>query len=82
MLSLALMIANGAPDAPPAPPPAPLRCRGCRHLVTRHHPAGTAGPEGTSARCMGGGGGLRLIGWHWQPQDAAPHWCPLRSARA
>lgn len=79
MLTLALMIAHGVPDAPP---PAPLRCAGCRHLVTRHHPAGTAGPEGTSARCLSHPGGLRLIGWHWQRQDAAPHWCPLRGQGA
>jgi hypothetical protein len=81
MLTLVAMIACGVPDAPPADrsPPAPTRCQGCPSLVTRHHPAGTAGPGGTSARCLRAEGGLRLIGWHWQPVDAAPHWCPRRA---
>lgn len=82
MLTVTLMIANGVPDAPAAPPAAPLRCSGCKHLATRHHPAGIIGPHGTSARCVAAEGGTRLIGWEWQPHDASPPWCPLRGARA
>jgi hypothetical protein len=84
MLTVIAMIAHSVPDAPPrdpAPPP-PLRCTGCQHLVTRHHPAGIIGPHGTSARCLGAEGGTRLIGWEWQPADRPPHWCPKRSASA
>lgn len=77
MLHLPSMIAHGVPDA--APPP-PLTCAGCEHLATRQHPAGTAGPHGTSARCKADAQGPRVIGWEWQPADRAPHWCPKRSA--
>jgi hypothetical protein len=79
MLTVPDMMANAAHDAPP-PPPVPLRCHGCAHLATREHPAGTLGPHGTSARCKAAEGGTRVIGWEWQPQDAAPPWCPKRSA--
>ena len=79
MLSLPEMIAHAAPDAPPGPAPRP-NCQGCNRLVTRSHPAGTAGPPTTSARCLGPQHGPRLIGWHRQPTDAAPHWCPGRVA--
>jgi len=83
MLTLTLMIAHSVPDAPRhAPPPVPLRCTGCRHLATRHHPAGTFGPNGTSARCVAAEGGTRLIGWEWRPHDPSPPWCPARSANA
>lgn len=82
MLTLPDMIAKGVADAPPAPPPTPLRCQGCKHLVTRHHPAGMIGPHGTSARCLKAEGGTRLIGWEWQPHDKPPHWCPLLGAGA
>ena len=81
MLTLALMIVNRVPDAPrDASPPAPLRCTGCRHLATRHHPAGIIGPHGTSARCIAAEGGTRRISWEWQPHDPSPTWCPKRSA--
>lgn len=83
MLTLTAMVTHGVPDAPPAdPPPALPRCQGCPSLVTRHHPAGMAGPGVTSARCLAAGDGRRLIGWHWQPQDAPPHWCPRRGGQA
>jgi hypothetical protein len=85
MLTLIAMITCGVPDAPPAIPAAPLprpRCEGCPSLATRHHPAGTAGPHGTSARCKAAEGGTRVIGWEWQPTDRPPHWCPKRSASA
>lgn len=75
-LSLPHMIANGAPDAP-SPQPAPPRCADCPSLVTRHRPQ-DATPHGTSARCLEAEGGTRLIGWEWQPRDAAPTWCPRR----
>lgn len=83
MLDLPAMIAASAPDAPrdpqaATPPPAPLRCHGCRSLVTRHHIAGMATPHGTSARCLEATGGIRLIGWEWQPRDPSPPWCPRR----
>lgn len=77
MLHIRPMIENGVPDAPP---PEPLRCLGCQHLVTRHHPAGTLGPHGTSARCLGTEGGPRRISWEWQRDDRPPGWCPKRSA--
>lgn len=77
MLTVTDMIRNGAPDAPPAP--IPLRCYGCQHLVTRHNPDHVP-PAGTSARCAAGKEGKRLIGYEWQSNDAAPTWCPRRSA--
>jgi hypothetical protein len=76
MLTLPEMIAKAAHDAPP---PTPLRCHGCQHLVTRHNPDHVP-PAGTSARCAAGAEGKRLIGYEWQPTDAAPPWCPRRSA--
>lgn len=78
MLTVPDMIANGVPDAPPKPT---LGCYGCEHLVTRTHPAGTAGPHSTSARCkQADAQGARVIGWEWQPHDQRPHWCPKRRA--
>jgi hypothetical protein len=75
----AALAPNRQPACQTAAAPIPLRCHACQHLVTRHNPDHVP-PAGTSARCAAAREGKRLIGYEWQPNDAAPPWCPKRSA--
>lgn len=74
-----LISATMAAPAPPTAPPLPRRrCAECPAVQLQPH----AAPGGSSrtARCSEAGLG-RLIAWHHQAADLAPHWCP-REARA